>query len=98
LDQTPLLTDAELSTATGRALAVGQVPPLGPFRTFQVPVADVGSLTRLDLGPGVDADGRGPAPERRGEPRTASRRPPSGWTELHHPAEVLPPPTPRRTS
>ncbi len=98
LDQTPLLTDAELSTATGRALAVGQVPPLGPFRTFQVPVADVGSLTRLDLGPVVDADVRGPAPERRVEPRTTSRRPPSGWTELHHPAEVLPPPTPRRTS
>nr|WP_246256714.1 DNA/RNA non-specific endonuclease [Isoptericola halotolerans] len=88
LDQTPLLTDAELSTATGRALAVGAVPPLGPFRTFQVPVADVEALTGLDLGPLVDADVAGPAPERPLEPRTVSRRTPSGWTPLTHPDEV----------
>ncbi|WP_277213593.1 DNA/RNA non-specific endonuclease [Isoptericola croceus] len=88
LDQTPQLTDAELSTATGRALAVGNVPPLGPFRTFQVPVADVEPLTALDLGPLVDADVRGAPPARPLEPRTAGRRPPSGWTELTHSAEV----------
>ncbi len=33
-----------------------EVPPLGPFRTFQVPVADVEELTGVDLGPLVDAD------------------------------------------
>lgn len=85
LDQTPQLTDAELRTATGRALAVGGVPPLGPFRTFQVPVADVGSLTGLDVGPLVGADVLGPAPARRIEPRTVSHHPPSGWTELTGP-------------
>ncbi|PRZ08545.1 endonuclease G [Isoptericola sp. CG 20/1183] len=92
LDQTPLLTDAELSTATGRALAVGHVPPLGPFRTFQVPVADVERLTGLGLGPLVAADVRGPAPDRPLEPRTVSHRPPSGWTELTGPADVVPSP------
>lgn len=45
LDQTPLIT----------ALAA-DVPPLGPFLTYQVPVSDVQALTGLDLGPLVDAD------------------------------------------
>lgn len=36
--------------------AADEVPPLGPFRTFQVPVADVEELTGVDLGPLVDAD------------------------------------------
>ncbi|WP_407320172.1 DNA/RNA non-specific endonuclease [Isoptericola halotolerans] len=88
LDQTPQLTDAELSTATGRALAVGHVPPLGPYRAFQVPVADVETLTGLDLGRLAGADVRGPAPRRPLEPRTASRRPPSAWTLLTTPAEI----------
>lgn len=47
LDQTSLV-------ATIRA--TDEVPPLGPFRTFQVPVADVEQLTGLDLGPLVSAD------------------------------------------
>lgn len=88
LDQTPQLTDAELSTATGRALAVGNTPPLGPYRTFQVPVADVETLTGLGLGLLAGADVRGPAPRRPLEPRTASRRPPSAWTALTTPAEI----------
>lgn len=54
LDQTPLLDELDLRTA--RANAAGQVPPLGAYRTFQVPVADVATLTGLDLGPLVDAD------------------------------------------
>lgn len=53
LDQTPEL---DLEPATDAP------PPLGPFRTFQVPVARIGELTRLDLGPLVAAD-RMPAPE-----------------------------------
>ncbi|MBW0102356.1 DNA/RNA non-specific endonuclease [Pseudonocardia sp. KRD-291] len=54
LDQTPQVGDV-----TERA--EGDPPPLGPFRTFQVPVARVGELTGLDLGPLVAAD-RLPAP------------------------------------
>jgi len=33
-----------------------EIPPLGPFRTFQVPVVQVQELTGVDLGPLVDAD------------------------------------------
>ena len=47
LDQTSLVAGIQ---------AADEVPPLGPFRTFQVPVADVEDLTALDLGPLVDAD------------------------------------------
>ena len=54
LDQTPALDNVDLDTA--RAIAAGDPPPLGPFRTFQVPVADVASLTGLDLGDLVAAD------------------------------------------
>ena len=45
LDQTPFV----------RTLQV-EVPALGPFRTFQVPVVDVQELTGIDLGPLVGAD------------------------------------------
>lgn len=54
LDQTPALDDLDL--ATEEALEAGEPPPLGPFRTFQVPVADIAALTGLDLGPLVAAD------------------------------------------
>lgn len=89
LDQSPQLTDVELGTATGRALAAGSIPPLGPFRTFQVPVADVEVLTGLDLGPLAAADVQGPAPHRPLEPRTVSRRPPSSWTALAASEQVV---------
>ncbi|MFB9375750.1 DNA/RNA non-specific endonuclease [Kineococcus gynurae] len=49
LDQTPLVEEVARASAE-------QVPPLGAFRTFQVPVADVAALTALDLGPSVAAD------------------------------------------
>ncbi|WP_421743250.1 DNA/RNA non-specific endonuclease [Cellulomonas sp.] len=48
LDQTPFVTSLQA--------AADEVPPLGPFRTFQVPVADVEDLTGLDLGPLTGAD------------------------------------------
>ncbi|WP_244943562.1 DNA/RNA non-specific endonuclease [Streptomyces inhibens] len=54
LDQSP-----DLTRAADRALAgatPGAPPPLGAFRTFQVPVSDVVELTSLDLGPLPDAD------------------------------------------
>lgn len=56
LDQTPLLPATELAARTHAAAAADEPPPLGPFRTFQVPVADVADLTDLDLGPLVGAD------------------------------------------
>ncbi|GIG40270.1 DNA/RNA non-specific endonuclease [Cellulomonas phragmiteti] len=56
LDQTPLLPATELAARTHAAAAADEPPPLGPFRTFQVPVADVAELTGLDLGPLAGAD------------------------------------------
>lgn len=47
LDQTPLVDD--LPEAFGQAEAAGQAPPLGPFRTFQVPIGDIAGLTGLAL-------------------------------------------------
>ncbi|MFG3497307.1 DNA/RNA non-specific endonuclease [Streptomyces sp. NPDC047928] len=65
LDQSP-----DLTRAADRALAGAQrgaPPPLGAFRTFQVPVADIAQLTDLDLGPlpGVDLMPVPRAPEER---------------------------------
>ena len=50
LDQTPLVEEIVGSPRSR------EVPELGGFRTFQVPVADVADLTRLDFGPLVAAD------------------------------------------
>ncbi|AZH79753.1 endonuclease [Microbacterium sp. Y-01] len=47
LDQSTLIDTREETLA---------VPPLGAFRTFQVPIADVAALTGIALGPLVDAD------------------------------------------
>lgn len=49
LDQTPQLDEVQLELITAQALAADEIPPLGPFRTYQVPVADVVALTGLDL-------------------------------------------------
>ncbi len=43
LDQTPELDRIDLSTATAEA------PALGPYRTYQVPVEEIGALTGLDV-------------------------------------------------
>jgi endonuclease G len=56
LDQTPQLEDARLQEITAQALARDDISPLGPFRTYQVPVADIAALTRLGLGPLPGAD------------------------------------------
>ncbi|TQM13610.1 DNA/RNA non-specific endonuclease [Pseudonocardia kunmingensis] len=53
LDQTPQLGDLQQE---------GEPPPLGEFRTFQVPLARIAELTGLDLGPLAAAD-RMPVPE-----------------------------------
>ncbi len=71
LDQAPQLGSVDLQVAAARAALVDEPPPLGPFRTFAVPVEDVAGLTGLDLGPLVAADvlvlpAGDPAPGRRG--------------------------------
>jgi len=54
LDQTPLVSD--LDAVLAEAAAAGEVPPLGAFRTFQVPIADIAALTRLAMPELVAAD------------------------------------------
>ncbi|PFG44725.1 endonuclease G [Isoptericola jiangsuensis] len=89
LDQSPQLDTADLRAATARALAVGEVPPLGPFRTFQVPVADVESLTGLDLGPLVAADVLAPLPdEDRPAAPLAVGTVPTGWSPVATPTDL----------
>jgi len=77
LDQTPQLPATELAAATHASAEADEPPPLGPFRTFQVPVADIADLTGLDLGPLPAAD------------VLAVTTPQAvGWRELHAPADV----------
>jgi endonuclease G len=56
LDQSPLLEGLELEQAIRRQLAADEPPPLGPFRTFQVPVTLIAGLAGLDLALLVAAD------------------------------------------
>lgn len=71
LDQSPQLDADELR----RGAAEG-APPLGPFRTFQVPVAGVAELTGLDLGQLVGADVLAPLPTAGRPPGPAADRRP----------------------
>jgi endonuclease G len=78
LDQTPLVHDRD---AAFRAAAEGgALPPLGAFRTFQVPIADIGTLSQLGLGQLAAVD------LLRTEPSLAPPPPGrtgAGWVELH---------------
>jgi len=51
VDQAPLVDTSEVV-----APAPGEAPPLGPFRTFQVPVSDVAALTGLAMPELIAAD------------------------------------------
>jgi endonuclease G len=53
LDQSPLVDDLQ---AAIEATAPDQLPPLGPFRTFQVPIADVAATAGVVLDQFVLAD------------------------------------------
>ncbi|WP_258229216.1 DNA/RNA non-specific endonuclease [Arthrobacter sp. HMWF013] len=46
VDQTPQLADLPDIPRPG---AADEAPPLGPFRTYQVPIRDIAALTGLDL-------------------------------------------------
>lgn len=70
-----VLDQSELVDAREETLAV---PPLGAFRTFQTPIADIAALTGLDLGPLIEAD----ALDRRG-----AREP--GWQLLDSPRDIV---------
>ncbi|MEU5216945.1 DNA/RNA non-specific endonuclease [Streptomyces sp. NPDC020807] len=76
LDQSP-----DLSRDSERALAgatPGAPPPLGPFRTYQVPVSDVAELTELEFGPLPDVDVMPP-----------SRGPEERWRRLESYEDVV---------
>jgi endonuclease G len=74
-----VLDQSELIDLRAGALAV---PPLGAFRTFQVPVGDIEHLAGIDLGPLVPADVLPPAASRaaRGE---------DAWRPLRTPQDVF---------
>jgi endonuclease G len=56
LDQSPLLGKEELARATRERLLADEPPPLGPFRTFQVPVRHISALSGIPLARLEDAD------------------------------------------
>ncbi|WP_423919254.1 DNA/RNA non-specific endonuclease [Frigoribacterium sp. 2-23] len=49
LDQSPQLDGIDLEAAFAQTHEAGDPPPLGPYRTFQVPIRDIAELTRLEL-------------------------------------------------
>ena len=77
LDQSPLVDD--LTAVLEEAAAAGEPPPLGAYRTFQVPIADIAALAGVGLDQlvAVDRMGVGPA-----EAPPAPGRPAGGWVEL----------------
>lgn len=77
LDQTPLVDTREARRAAPGAGEWPEVPDLGPYRTFQVPIADIAALTGLDLGPLVAADRM---------PRTVAA---AGWRRLEASEQIL---------
>jgi endonuclease G len=83
LDQSAQLDDLDLdrSSMIGQASDDTDVPPLGPFRTFQLPILDVASITDLDFGPLASADVLEPAP-------AAARPDTDTWIELSEPADL----------
>lgn len=85
LDQTPELPPAEAARLAAERAAAGAPPPLGAYKTYQLPIADITTLTGLDFGPLGKVDQYAPpaglAPERR-------------WRQLIGPADLaggLPP-------
>jgi endonuclease G len=83
LDQSPQLADIDLSTAHRQALITGTPPPLGPYRTYQVPVVDIAGLTGLNFSVLVEADALAPVPFVR-----KSTDPRERWVELTNISEA----------
>jgi endonuclease G len=85
LDQTPLVHDVDAVLA--EAAAAGDAPPLGAFRTFQVPIADIAVLAGVDLDQLILVDRLG-APAT-GETPPAPGRTSSTWVPLGSPDDVV---------
>jgi endonuclease G len=49
LDQSPLLGPEELARVVRERLLADEPPPLGPYRTFQVPIQNIAALTGMVL-------------------------------------------------
>lgn len=83
LDQSAQLDDIDLgrSAAAGDAREDDTAPPLGPFRTFQLPILDLSSLTGLDFGQLSSADVLEAAP-------TTVRPDTDAWIELTDPRDL----------
>lgn len=79
VDQTPQLADLPDIPRPG---VTDDAPPLGPFRTFQVPIRDIAALTGLDLGQLVAVD-RMPIAA-----ALPSARVTSTWREIHSPEDM----------
>ncbi|TFD53293.1 DNA/RNA non-specific endonuclease [Cryobacterium sp. Hh11] len=77
LDQSPQLDDIDLDTVRASALMYGKPPPLGPYRTYQVPIVDIVDLTRLNLTALSEADVYATAPAIREDTDRRTR-----WVEL----------------
>jgi endonuclease G, mitochondrial len=78
LDQTPLVDD--LQTTLAEAADSGDPPPLGAYRTFQVPIADIATLAGVGLDQlvAVDLMPVTPGPAEAPEPGQVSGR----WVQL----------------
>ncbi|WP_104193221.1 DNA/RNA non-specific endonuclease [Cryobacterium sp. Y82] len=77
LDQSPQLEDIDLDTVRTQARIDGTPPPLGPYRTYQVPIKDIIDLTGLNLAALSGADNLALAPTIR---EGTDRR--TRWVEL----------------
>lgn len=67
------------------AANAGNPPPLGPFRTFQVPITDIATLTGLDVTALAAAD-RLPVPTGARPDNIDAER---GWRRLQAPSDIL---------
>jgi endonuclease G len=56
LDQSPQLGDLNVDIVRDQSLLAGFPPPLGPYRTYQVPIVEIAGLIGLDLAALVGAD------------------------------------------
>lgn len=77
VDQTPVLPDLSRPGVQGRP------PPLGPFRTFQVPIRDIAALTGLDLTQLIAADRMPVAAAQPTAPPTST------WRRLRSPGDLI---------
>jgi endonuclease G len=84
LDQTPLVGD--LRATFDQAAAAGDPPPLGAFRTFQVPIADIASLGGVVLDQLVAVD-RMPVPPADVAPPPGQAA--GGWVELQSLSDIV---------